>query len=307
MITSPFWLPATLGAAAFQSWRTALQQRLRGSMSVNAAGLVRYLYGAPTAAVLLAILLLVEGRGVPLPEELGWFFVWALLGGITQILGTNLLILSFGYRNFVVGTAYSKTDAMQGSVLGLLFLGEALRPLAWAGVAVSLVGVLVLSLTGKSTGLGGLLRAIGQPAALCGLGAGLGFAATGMFTKLTAATLPADTDALRRALTTLVAMNLLQSVMQGAWMLWREPAQLRAVFTGWRVALPVGVLSAMGSACWFTGFVLAPLGLVRAVGQVEILLTMTLGRFYLRESFTAAEVGGAVTVVAGVLLVLLGA
>ena len=305
VILSVFWLPATLGAAFFQSWRTAMQQRLRGAMSVNAAALVRFLYGAPTALALLLLHWLLLGGGMPRP---GWGFLgWALVGGLVQILGTNLLIMSFGYRNFVVGTAYSKTDAMQGAILGTLVLGEMLRPLAWLGVLVSVAGVLVLSLAGKASGPRDLLRATVQPAALCGLGAGLAFAATGMFTKLAMATLPAGTDAVRGALLALTVMTTLQSLMQGGWMLWREPEHLWAVFRGWRKAAPVGALSALGSACWFTGFALAPLGLVRAVGQVEILMTMALGRFYLRESFTRSEVIGAITVVAGVLLVLAGA
>ncbi|UPG73539.1 DMT family transporter [Roseomonas gilardii subsp. gilardii] len=264
MILSVLWLPATLGAAFFQSWRTAMQQRLRGAMSVNAAGLVRFLYGAPTALGLLLLHGLLLGGAMPRP---GWAFLgWALVGGTVQILGTNLLIMSFSYRNFVVGTAYSKTDAMQGAILGTLVLGEVLRPLAWLGVLVSVAGVLVLSLAGKASGPRDLLRATVQPAALCGLGAGLAFAATGMFTKLAMASLPPGTDAVRGALVALTAMNILQSLMQGGWMLWREPEHLRAVFRGWRKAAPVGALSALGSACWFTGFALAPLGLVRAVG-----------------------------------------
>ena len=39
----PLWVPITLVAALFQTWRTALQQRLRGRLSVGTAGLVGYL------------------------------------------------------------------------------------------------------------------------------------------------------------------------------------------------------------------------------------------------------------------------
>ena len=48
------WLPATLLAALFQAWRTAVQQRVRAELSVNAAGLVRYLYGLPVGIQLVA-------------------------------------------------------------------------------------------------------------------------------------------------------------------------------------------------------------------------------------------------------------
>ena len=54
MITSPAWLPATLFAGALQAWRTAVQRRLGKALSVNAAGLVRYLYGLPFALALAA-------------------------------------------------------------------------------------------------------------------------------------------------------------------------------------------------------------------------------------------------------------
>ncbi len=105
---------------------------------------------------------------------------------------------------------------------------------------------------------------------------------------------------------TLVLTNVLQTLMQGAFLAWREPASVRAVFATWRSSAPVGALSACGSACWFSAFALAPVGLVRAVGQVEILFTLAFSRFYLRESPTRAEVTGSVIVVLGVVLVLLG-
>ncbi|MBX6740523.1 MAG: EamA family transporter, partial [Acetobacteraceae bacterium] len=49
-----------------------------------------------------------------------------------------------------------------------------------------------------------------------------------------------------------------------------------------------------------------PVALVRAVGQVEILFTLLFSRFYLREQPSRAEVAGALTVVFGVVLVLVG-
>ena len=62
------WIPITLAAALFQTWRTALQQRLRGVLSVNAAGFVRYLYALPTGLVLLFGLDRAVGVGLPTPD-----------------------------------------------------------------------------------------------------------------------------------------------------------------------------------------------------------------------------------------------
>ena len=301
----PLWIAATLSAALFQCWRTALQQRLRGQLSVNGAGVVRYLYGVPFGLALLAAYVLATGQS--LPDISGWAFLgFAALGGFTQILGTNLLIMSFGPRGFAVGTAYSKTEAVQGAVLALVLLGEHLSALSWLGIAVGVGGVLYLSLAGRNLTGAELLRATVQPAALCGLGAGTGFALTAIFVKSANLELPHQ-DPVLRALVTLCVANAMQTVMQGGFLAWKEPEQFRAVFRTWRDSLPVGALSAFGSACWFTGFALAPVAMVRALGQTEIVFTLLFSRFYLKETLKRQEVIGALGIVGGVVLLLLGA
>jgi drug/metabolite transporter (DMT)-like permease len=303
MILSPLWLPITLAAALFQCWRTALQQKLRGQLSVNGAAVVRYLYGVPVGAALLGAYMLAFGGALP-PLHITFLLLCAA-GGLGQILGTNLLIMAFGYRGFAVGTAYAKTEAVQGAVLALILLGEHISALAWVGIAIGVSGVLWLSLAGRTASWQELLRSTIQPAAICGLTSGFFFALTSVLIKAANLEL-VDDDPILRALVTLVVTNILQTLMQGGWLLAREPAQLRAVFATWRTSAQVGALSACGSACWFTAFALAPVALVRAVGQVEILLTLLFSRFYLRESPTRAEIFGSLTVVAGVVLVLAG-
>ena len=142
----PLWLPVTFAAALFQTWRTAKQQKLRNLLSVNGAGFVRFLYGVPVGLVLLAAGLLVTGK--PLPPVTPAFVAFCAIGGLLQIVATNLLIMAFGFRNFAVGTAYAKTEAAQSAVLAWLVLGEALKPLTIAGIAIGLAGVMALSLAG---------------------------------------------------------------------------------------------------------------------------------------------------------------
>ena len=297
------WIAFTLTAALFQCWRTAMQQRLRGQLSVNAAGVVRYLYGVPVGLALLLFYALASGAPVPGLTPLA--FTLCILAGFGQILGTNLLIMAFGHRNFAVGTAYAKTEALQSAVVGILLLGEHLSGLAWLGIAVGVGGVLYLSLAGRGTTPGELLRGLTQPAALCGIGAGFCFGFTGVLIRWANGDMPAG-DPVHKALVLLVVTNSLQTVMQGAWLACKEPDQFRAVFATWRDSSQVGALSALGSACWFSAFALAPVALVRAVGQVEILFTLAFSRFYLKEKASRADVTGSLVVVAGVVLVLIG-
>jgi drug/metabolite transporter (DMT)-like permease len=297
------WIPITVSAALAQCWRTAMQQKLRGLLSVNAAGFVRYLYGVPVSTLILVATLWITG--LPLPTPNAMFLMWCALGGIGQILGTNLLIMAFGYRNFAVGTAYAKTEAAQSSVVALVLIGEMLRPLAWFGIGVGLVGVQVLSLAGRGLKPRELLAATVQPAALCGLGTGFIFAVITVFIKLANQSIGGDSIFLR-AVFGLAVTNAMQTVMLVAYLALREPPELKKAFTSWRSSMWVGTLSALGSTCWFYAFALAPVALVRSLGQIEVVFTLLFSRFYLHETLKRSEILGLLLVVGSVVLILAG-
>jgi len=144
VINSLIWLPAALCAGLFQAWRTAVQQRLRTLISVSGAGLVRYLYGLPVGIILLLSYTHIFKASPPQLHIL--FFIDAGIAAIAQILATLLLIAAFGYGNFVVGTAFSKTEVVQAAIVAWLLLGESLSFWVIAGIACGAAGVLVLSL-----------------------------------------------------------------------------------------------------------------------------------------------------------------
>ncbi len=266
---------------------------------MNAAGLVRYLYGLPVGMALL--LGYIAWRGAALPQLNATFIAYCAAAGLAQIIGTNLLLMAFGYRNYVAGTAFAKTEAIQGAVLALFLLGEQLSPMTWAGIALGVAGVMVVAAGGERL----RLRDLAQPAALCGLGAGLGFTMTSIFVKSATLNLP-TADKVFAALIVLVLVNASQTLMQGGYVALREPDQVPRIVRSWRTSGQVGLLAALGSACWFTGFATAPVALVRAVGQVEVIMTLGFSRFYLREEMKRGEAIGLLLVGAGVVFALLG-
>jgi drug/metabolite transporter (DMT)-like permease len=298
---NPIWLPASLFGGLFQAWRTALQQRLRAELSVSGAGLVRYLYGLPFAILFAAAWLWWTGDA--LPPLTPAFFTFSGVGAITQMAGTILLILAFGHRGFVVGTAFSKTEAIQAALVTALFFGERLPLLAWAGIMAGVAGVLTLALAGSGLSSRQVWQALRQPAALCGLGAGSMFACAAIAIKLATARLP-DLDVVASALVTLVIVMAMQSALHLAWIVARDRGTLGAVAKSWRSSSQIGLLSALGSACWYTGFASAPAALVRIVGQVEVIFTIGFAHFYLREPVRWHEAAGLLLVAIGVVLAL---
>jgi len=296
------WLPASLLAGLFQAWRTAIQQGLRHELSVSGAGLVRYLYGAPIAFALVSIWLWLRNLNLP-PLDLT--YVTLVAGaGLAQILGTNLLITAFRFRNFVVGTAFSKTEAVQVAIFAFLILGERLSPLAIVAVVIGLAGVLTLTLAGRNLSRRDMLTAIGQPAALCGMASGTFFAITGVIVKQATIHL-AMTDQIAAALITLSLMMVLQTLMHGSYVFFTQRATYGKIFASWRTSSQVGLLAALGSGSWFIGFAMAPVALVRLIGQIEVLFTLGFARFYLKEQTKPYEFVGLLMVALSVVLALI--
>lgn len=299
------WVPATLFAGALQAWRTAVQRRVSKGMSVNAAGLVRYLYGLPFAfAIAGTYHWLIAPAAFPAIGS--HFLMFCAAGGIAQIVATNLLLMAFEERNFVVGTAYSKTEAVQSALLSVLLLGDRLAPLVWLGIASGVAGVMILSTGGKRMGPRDLFRAIGQKCAIYGIASGLFFALTTIGIRRATMEIGTD-DHIRAGVLTLAATVSIQTILQGGYLVWRERDQVALVFANWRVAGQVGMMSSLGSACWFTAFASAPVALVRIVGQIEIAFTMAFAHFYLGERMARSECVGLILVAIGVVLALAGA
>ncbi|MGH6616505.1 EamA family transporter [Sphingomonas sp.] len=304
MIALPIWLPATVFAGALQAWRTAVQRKVGRDLSVNAAGLVRYLYGLPFAILFVLAYQWVIAPA-PFPVLGARFLLLCVAGGIAQIVATNLLLMAFDERNFVVGTAYSKTEAVQSALLSVVLLGEGLGRLTWLGIGFGVAGIMMLSTGGKLMSAGDLIRALGQRAARYGVASGFFFALTTIAIRRATFEVATD-DKLRAALIVLATTVALQTVLQGGYIFWREREQIAKVFANWRVAGQVGLMSSLGSACWFTGFATAPVALVRIVGQVEVVFTMGFAHFYLGERIARSEAIGLLLVAVGVVLALAG-
>ena len=101
------WVFITVTAAFLQNTRSTLQKYLKDRLGTTGATFIRFGYGLPFAFLFLAILH--YGVGYPL-SGLHWTFGgWVVLAALAQIFAQALLIHLFSYRNFAVGTAYSRT------------------------------------------------------------------------------------------------------------------------------------------------------------------------------------------------------
>ncbi|OCX64562.1 hypothetical protein BFP70_11035 [Thioclava sp. SK-1] len=291
------WIAVTICAGAIQTGRFVLQKKLAGSgLSAGGATFSRFVFGAPIA--ILAALLLLLGTGAQMPALPASFWGFAALGGFAQAAATMALVRLFLMRNFAVGVAFSKTEIVQVALFSFLILGESITALAAVGIAIGLVGVLVLS---KPP----------QGGRVAGRAAVLGIVAGGLF-GLSAicyrgATLQLEgLPALARALVTLGCVTTLQSFGMAAWLRLREPKELSRVFARWRMTIWVGVLGILGSAGWFFAFALQNAAYVRALGQIEMVFTLCASWLIFHEKLQRREGLGIALIIVSLMLVVIG-
>ena len=69
-----------------------------------------------------------------------------MLGALSQIVATGLMLLAMNDRSFVVTTAYLKTEALQTAIFGFVFLGDHLTLVKVVAILIATVGVVITAL-----------------------------------------------------------------------------------------------------------------------------------------------------------------
>lgn len=295
------WIPITIWAAFCQTIRTGLQKQLKGRLSTNGASFTRFAYGLPLALAYLGAVIWATGRAMP--DAHAEFYAWTALGAVAQILATNLLILALSMRNFVVATAYSKTEALQAAAFGMLILAEPVSMSGIAAIMIGTTGVLLISLKGSDNALRAFLFGWMEKSALIGIGSGALFAVSAIGFRAASLSLNEEFLPLAAA-TTLVHAILLQIALMMVYLAWREPGELRRVAAAWKPGLIVGMASAAGSAGWFTAMALQVAAYVRMLGMTEMIFTFLMSYLVFRERPARTEIIGVLILLAGILLAL---
>lgn len=116
------WIPFTLVAALGQVARNAMQRSLTGPLGTWGATNIRFLFGFPFSLLFFAGVIVATGDTVSWPGLEFW--PWLLLGALSQIAATGMMLAAMNERSFVVTTAYLKTEAIQTAIFGFVFLGD---------------------------------------------------------------------------------------------------------------------------------------------------------------------------------------
>ena len=133
--TVTLWIPFTITAALGQVARNAMQRSLTRPLGTWGATNIRFLFGFPFSLIFFGGVIVATGDAMPWPSAAFW--PWLMLGALSQIVATGLMLLAMNDRSFVVTTAYLKTEAIQTAIFGFVFLGDHLNWLKVLAIVIA--------------------------------------------------------------------------------------------------------------------------------------------------------------------------
>lgn len=291
------WIIFTLLAVIMQSVRTAAQKQITQEISVQSATLVRFLFGIKFAALYFFLTMWIFQ---PINFELNIkFIISGALASVSQVLATVFLIKALTLKNFAVGTALAKTEALLTAVLGSIFFSAYLNPMGYLSILFGVCGLLIASnwdVTLKDLSDNQSIR--------YGLGAGLGFALASLWIR--DASLSLEIPRIVSAAAALLYMVILQSLICLVWISVKEPEQFMLIQKNLKSSLFIGFTGVLGSIGWFTAMSLQNAALVKTLGQIEFIASLLITYLYFNEKISTREYLG-IAFIAFSLLLLIGA
>ena len=290
------WIPFTIIASLGQTARNAMQRQLTGPLGTWGATNIRFLFGFPFSLIFFAVVMLATGDAVPWPTAAFW--PWLLLGALSQIVGTGLMLLAMNDRSFVVTTAYLKTEAIQTAIFGFVFLGDHLTALKVIAILIATAGVIIAALRpGSEKGFADL-----KPTVL-GLGAAATFALSAVGFRGAVIVVP-GVSFVTAASYTLVLGLFVQTAVLTVYLLVRAPDVLKKILGLWKPSMLAGFVGAFASQFWFLAFALTAAANVRTLALVEVLFAQGVAYYSFKQPLSARELGGILLIVIGVALLI---
>ena len=299
-----------------QTARNGLARSLSGVLPASLLSWSRFAFNLPFATLLLVAVYLLGPDGAP--QLSVRFFALGLIGGIGQILGNVALINAFKVGTFAQAIVVHKTEVAMAAVTGFLFFSEVPSVVGWVGILVSAVGVAMIgyaSATARERARGGSSVPLGDDLLTANRGTGLALASAALLVVAGFGIQRATLDLVDRnpdvdgtfglAATTLFHVTWMEIVVLTAWLLLRERAAFGQVPAHLPRLAAIGFTSFAGSLGWFWAFSISFVAFVKAVGQIESVLSVLLAIYLWKEQKTRDQLPGIALTIVGIFLIVL--
>lgn len=276
-----------------QTFRNALQSQLSASVNTSGVTLARFLFAPPIA--LIYLVLLYQFSEQIIPQFSGHFMFVIFLASVLQIAATSLMVVLFKQKNFAVGAGLAKSEALVAGVVGTLFFGSQLSLFGWIGIFVGAAAVFVLSGGGKKGELS-------FKTVLIGLACGTCFALTSLYVREAAHLL--DVPFPHSAAWVLLWVLCIQTSLLVIYIGVKTPQTFGLLKQNAKMTFSTSLTSCLGSICWFSAMALHHVAYVKTLGQIEVLFTILIAVFWLKNAVKKHEIIGLLLIAFAAILVM---
>ena len=292
------WIPITIFAAFSQNLRSIYQKKLQKNMSNISSTYTRFLFGLPFVIIYFLFLYNFSNSKFLVSNINITFLLYCLIGGISQIIATFLLLKIFKTNNFSVATSYSKTEPIQAAFFGFILLSDPISFIGLIGIIVGLIGIMITSIKKINLSINFFNLSV-----FYGLLSGSLFGLSAVLFRGASHSLFSIDYMLTSSFTLLIAIGI-QTLILTFYILLTDIKQFYLLYFNWKDGLIVGFFGAFASICWFYAMSVQNVAYVRALGQIELIFTILASILYFKEKIIANEILGVLLTLTGILIIL---
>ena len=292
------WIPITIFAAFSQNLRSIYQKKLQKNMSNISSTYTRFLFGLPFVLIYFLFLYNFSNSKFLVSNINITFLLYCLIGGISQIIATFLLLKIFKTNNFSVATSYSKTEPIQAAFFGFILLSDPISFIGLIGIIIGLIGIMITSIKKINLRINFFNLSV-----FYGLLSGSLFGLSAVLFRGASHSLFSIDYMLTSSFTLLIAI-VIQTLILTFYILLTDIKQFYLLYFNWKDGLIVGFFGAFASICWFYAMSIQNVAYVRALGQIELIFTILASILYFKEKIIANEILGVLIILIGILIIL---
>ena len=292
------WIPITIFAAFSQNLRSIYQKKLQKNISNISSTYTRFLFGLPFVFIYFLFLYNYSNTTFLVSNINLQFIFYCLIGGISQIIATFLLLKIFMTNNFSVATAYSKTEPIQAAFFGFILLSDPISFIGFIGILIGLIGIMITSIKKVNLSINFFNLSV-----FYGLLSGSLFGLAAVLFRGASHSLFSIDYILTSSFTLLIAIGI-QTLILTIYILIKDIKQFYLLYLNWKDGLIVGFFGAFASICWFYAMSVQNVAYVRALGQIELIFTILASIFYFKEKIIKTEILGILITLTGILIIL---
>lgn len=294
------WIFLTISAIFFQIIRNLEQKKLHKNLDVFTTSWSRFILPFPFAIIAVAS---------TFSSYNFKFFHYILINALFQILGNVFLIKTIQTKNFSVGIAFSKTEIIQALILGFLLYNFHFDFNEIFAIFLAFIGIILLAKLDFKN-LKDFTKSLKNIASLYGLLCGFCFGITSYNIQFASnylikdgfSTIGASTLVL---LYTIFFQNIFFIILKSYQKRLFSDVKKLFLAENYRRFLITSISSFIGSICWYGAYAIGNVIHVKTVGQLEIIASMLVSKFHLKEKNSIKENLGIIFIIIAILLIIL--